>query len=113
MKIREINIGCTYYISGCKDSDMMTLSEKDFENIIIFKTKDRITPIKLTKEILIKCGFNNNGYFYQMNGLTLKTTYDGFVLLSGQYSVGNEFYYLHELQNLYFALTKDELIFKL
>ena len=72
-------------------------------------TINQIEPIPLTEEILLKCGFvngwngnyfcNTNGEFY-FNG----NSYEGETL-------SKNIKYLHQLQNLYFALTNQELIF--
>lgn len=69
-----------------------------------------ISPIELIPEILEECGFNNKGAFYTINNIIsfgytdgkLHTTYIGD-------SVIPPIQYLHQLQNLYFALTSKEL----
>lgn len=66
-----------------------------------------LKPIPLTEEILLKCGFEKQGGFWFVKGdikieITLSRgyfRYAGFVRLK----------YLHQLQNLYFALTGQEL----
>jgi hypothetical protein len=70
-----------------------------------------IEPIPLTPEILKKCGFKKfeSGNFYHpktMFELTPK-----FWLEDSERAVKAE--YLHQLQNLYFALTGEELVVKI
>lgn len=83
------------------------------------------SPIDLTEEILLKCGFSKDGY---KNGFLGKDFKSGNIIIDfvlcepfkkGEF---NKFYshdlegykyveiqYLHQLQNLYFALTGEEL----
>ena len=75
-------------------------------------------PIALTEEILLKCGFekvdfdyfilkygNNECYFsYKKSNLEL--------CRNMQSTANAEIKHLHQLQNLYFAITNEELIFK-
>jgi hypothetical protein len=86
-------------------------------------------PIPLTPEILEKCGFNDSGesvgshWYYKLVSiptnhinvtyeLSLFTTEEG-----GKYGINLEEQYfgycqfLHQLQNIYFALTGEELIY--
>lgn len=82
-----------------------------------------IEPIPLTEEILLKCGFsitesilheNTNAYEIKswgrivlINGILQS---DEFYFLDG---LSTEIKYLHQLQNLYFALTNEELTIQL
>ena len=83
-----------------------------------------ITPIPLTPEILEKCGFkaDENYDFYfdmQTHGLEIRCMTDGFYPTYIQHpemscdmrqSVSLErINYVHELQNLFFVLHKEEL----
>jgi hypothetical protein len=84
-------------------------------------TEDSFEPIPLTPEILEKCGFEN----LDIHDWILKTIFiedNGLGEGGEEWSVHvwNEFYqehmmlpnyiyYLHQLQNLYFALTGEEL----
>lgn len=78
-----------------------------------------INPIPLTEEILLKFGadkhedtslselkcFKIGKYLWFTNGWFCKITDD-----SGNFNILNEnVFYLHQLQNLYFALTGEEL----
>lgn len=72
-------------------------------------------PIPLTEEILLKCGFEKVRYEkYAHNELNKLRAYphvmkDGFgIYIMGSYTLPN-IKHLHELQNLFFALTGKEL----
>lgn len=80
-------------------------------------TEEELTPISLSPEILEKCGFEAT------NGIEIKN-YIWLVIHcdSGEANIYNiyknetlqlriECKYLHQLQNLYFALTGEELVF--
>jgi hypothetical protein len=85
---------------------------------VICDYKD-LNPIPLTEDILLKCGFKKIGTNFE----------NGFLILHGNLKTGtfdfllnipNESKYnvtviqhLHQLQNLYFALTNQELEIKL
>lgn len=82
-----------------------------------------IKPIPLTEEILLKCGFENNYdvlYFYLDNdNYSLCYNPKGFFISTfdddEQISSINvpDFKHLHQLQNLYYAITNQELEIKL
>ena len=89
-----------------------------------------ILPIPLTEKILLDCGFVKDGlfvgefvytkskYFYSMELklLFVITGHNGEVLNYEGYEVqtsDNQTIYLHELQNLFYSLTKTNLIIKL
>ena len=68
-----------------------------------------IEPIELTEDIVIDLGLNaveleNSEWFYQDNKFRLNKNYSGFY-----YSRNLDIKYVHQLQNLYFALTGCEL----
>jgi hypothetical protein len=68
--------------------------------------------IPLTPEILERCGFEQNspvyGDYYNNGDIFIFKEKDGFMLFD-EGSIGNPFNYLHQLQNLFFALTGEEL----
>jgi len=68
-----------------------------------------IYPIPLTEEWLLKFGFlKTNGYGFKMFGNWLQKEDDVY-----WYNVNGNFVeikHVHQLQNLYFALTKKELV---
>ena len=86
----------------------------------------KINPIPLTKEILLKFGFNKE---YQKGYIGIDVCNSDFVLTEPfkmgewqtnytfQFETGSvpkfkEIEYVHQLQNLFFALTGEELTFK-
>jgi len=77
---------------------------------------DDVLPIPLTEEWLLKFGFEKDDPFftnmdsYSFNGLTME-----FYKKECQFHYQGadiEFKYVHQLQNLYFALTGEELEIK-
>lgn len=68
-----------------------------------------INPIPLTEEWLIKFGFVKQGRYYRIGKVKItfrdcwRFEYGGFI---------SKIYYVHQLQNLYFALTDKELQLK-
>lgn len=80
-------------------------------------------PIPLTEEILLKCGFEYENYIKDIRGLLVKDNFeiglDGEDFRLNQMSVRFrnsiiiKVKYLHQLQNIYFALTDKELNFNL
>jgi hypothetical protein len=74
------------------------------------KSEDQIHPIQLTDELLLRCGFENYEVFkntWGFNGIELYIQ-DG-IMWVDLMNNSVEINYLHELQNLYFSLTKTEL----
>lgn len=75
-----------------------------------------IKPIPITEEVLLKCGFEQDliGWRSQRNPFfVLKSLSDSGFLL-GRLSIGLvkiRIAHLHQLQNLYYALTGQELIY--
>jgi len=91
-----------------------SLEQIDFGNSL----QSNFQPIPLTPEILEKCGFDNDDNDFlntidERSSLhinlekqrTLIESYDGIIKL-------NNIKHLHQLQNLYFALTGEELEYK-
>jgi hypothetical protein len=91
----------------------------DFEHIVSFKELNvnscysrYIQPIPLTPEILEKCGFDRNCILKIYQGVNIEWSYGKEVWLTKEGEVIYEFentQHLHQLQNLYFALTNEEL----
>ena len=71
-------------------------------------------PIPITEDILLKCGFEKftTKDIYPTYVNKLFNWNDGILFLVG-YNFINHIKYLHDLQNLYFALTKTELTINL
>ena len=88
--------------------------------LVVNSSYDFIEPIPLTPEILEKCGFvyswdggtNEANYSVKKNGKIVFSINDSLVFRHSFYN-STKLQYLHQLQNLIFALTGEELIFKL
>ena len=84
---------------------------------------DDISPIPLTEEILLKCNIEDCGMAWSLSdefdiilqesdnkGLwTLANVFVDSYSKSNYLCMGDAFQYVHQLQNLYFALTNTEL----
>lgn len=79
---------------------------------------DYAEPVPLTEELLLKCGFNIECYEYCIKEQRLFAIEDFWIL----HNCHNDFYgvmcsnkvvrkieHLHQLQNIYYALTGEEL----
>jgi hypothetical protein len=108
--INELRIGNKIYYNGKVSTidlmDFVLIKESDEEQLRYYK------PIPLTEDILIKAGFEriNNKYRFKkgwhwitIDNCSLYINDKQIVLID----------YLHQLQNLYFALTGEELDIKL
>lgn len=87
-----------------------------FSDLVYGGYLENLQPIPLTPEILEKCGFNNlnfpgDSYFSLIK--RPKENYYDVLLVPDDANLGVRLLYLHQLQNLYFALTGEELILKL
>jgi hypothetical protein len=108
------------------DEDGLFTTTIDWEDIkyCIEKNKDfnrHYSPIPLTEEVLLKCGFereketienidfikDDSPYWVQWVAVG-----DYFVLFGGGNSLGISIKSLHQLQNLFFALTGKELEYR-
>jgi len=74
------------------------------------------SPIPLTEEWLLKFGFKNYERLRFSLGGTLIVDLEDFTVGINECDVfwflSNDIMYVHQLQNLYFALTGEELVFK-
>jgi hypothetical protein len=120
MKANELRIGNLYDNNGNYFVVTPSTIESVFENERVW-----CKPIPLTEEMLFNCGFSKNVGHYIVFGRykdkTLEVAYNNdtnetqyYVYVRGL--LDNEFVqlrhdlkYLHELQNLYFAITGNEL----
>ena len=71
-----------------------------------------VKPIPLTEEWLLKFGFikSSDNNYYKGDKFTIYNRFENFGLIGGLLS-WKEFKYVHQLQNLYFALTGEELTY--
>ena len=103
----------------------------DMENILTLPL-DIAQPIPLTEELLLGCGFKkekdfsanpnlNNKFLYVKDSCIIfcmeHIGYSYFQWRYGAYEIGEynviDLKYVHQLQNLYYALTNEELVIKL
>lgn len=80
----------------------------------IEKPFEELSPIPLTPELLEKCGFEFSEAFFKTyinEPLFLQEEADAFYMIYSNMRINPKkpLKYLHELQNLYFALTGEEL----
>lgn len=73
---------------------------------------DNLFGIPLTEEILLRCGFEKVDQGYDKKGIFI-SEYLGYPIYNpfGDYIDSAPCAHLHELQNLYFALTGEELTY--
>lgn len=104
IKSTELRIGNWY---NC-DGDHFQIKASDIQCLL----DDSYQPIPLTPDILLKCGFKNNGFTFRLQGLSIKfpgTLHKkGRTYFSGWCIIEKSPEYLHQLQNLYYSLTGEE-----
>ena len=90
----------------------------EIDSICAWGKGTHLNPIPLTPEILEKCGLKQQGKraLYSDGKLAFMEDADGFTFFIKDDSnvlyrsaANSKIYYLHQLQNLYFALTGNEL----
>lgn len=112
MNNRDLTIGNYYFLSG----EIFQLTEESFENVIIFKTKDRLKPIPFTEDLLEDLDFSEKkfddgiygwalGQFAYINSGQIRMYQDGILL-------EKEIKYLHQFQDIYYFFTDKELTLK-
>lgn len=107
----NFSVGSSYY-----QGTVQTIGSKIATILCLGKTYAvkyvNITPIVLTEELLVKLGFEKNetGFYYK-GRFTYHNEYGWKILEQWVKNwVGvSELKYVHQLQNLYFALTGEEL----
>lgn len=119
MKANELRIGNCVLCNGLRTIVNLKLLESIYTNNIIFT----IEPIPLTEEWLLKCGFEWREGIEQESSLVIDLLgrikivyYSGNVNFTSLYQdnqcidfVTGKIKYIHQLQNLYFALIGEEL----
>lgn len=77
---------------------------------------DDYRAIPLTEEILLKFGFFKKLGNYELENfrfhISQPMNFDGFVFCEGYSVITDKIQFVHQLQNLYFALTGEELKFE-
>lgn len=87
--------------------------QPDLVNGIVCSVNDLIS-IPLTEEWLIKFGFKKTWFGYEniSTGIEIEPLENGdytICINANEYHIGENFKYVHQLQNIYFALTNKEL----
>jgi hypothetical protein len=109
MKVQELRIGNLVNFNGVNYK--IELLDLDgyigLSDIILFEHVhiDDLKPIELTEEWLIKFGFKKFVPDFINPSLLIRNTTEGFKIIRHGIMVNH----LHQLQNLYFALTGKEL----
>lgn len=126
MKIHELRIGNLVKCKTSNDSAIYSVIQIDGFGLKVrlshprhteFTPLDRIKPIPLTEEILLKCGFrktNLEGYDVHFKYTNPLLRSDITAIYNSDFSlkldgVARGIKYLHRLQNLFFDLTGKEL----
>lgn len=115
IQANELRIG--NHIRGLAMGSVHTVSLHFFNELLDDDTmSDWYSPIPLTSEILEKCGFIKDHDTYKKLNSNLsylfRISYTGVGWFSMNAIANIPALYLHQLQNLYFALTGEELNYK-
>lgn len=126
MKASEVRIGnlCKYHVRDSIEGDSFVINTIDYEDIrILFGNEDEdYIPIPLTEEWLLKFGFTKSkknfslGVHQKLFSGVMIFIFDKllqkWIFSIGKYKDITRVQYVHQLQNLYFALTGEELKLK-
>lgn len=124
MKAEELRVGNLVKMDGDLVSVDLWLFKELYNNNSVTSTL-LLSPIPITEDILLKCGFEAESKYddFKLNGVNIQScsmrckTLErfSFYLNLGDENdeLNNKIDYLHELQNLYYSLTKKELEIKL
>jgi hypothetical protein len=109
MEAKELRIGNYVYDNYREVYKLIVKS--DFLNLDYRIEFDILKPIPLTEEILFKCGFEEDGQLFHNQIALYKNGVGGFNYNVNYFEHENleEIEHLHQLQNLYCALTGTEL----
>ena len=118
IKPQELRIG--NYVFDI-DGDVLQIGQildigVKFKNTSLSSRYEKIQPIPLTEEILLKFGFFKKLGNYELENfrfhISQPMNFDGFVFCEGYSVITDKIQFVHQLQNLFFALTGEELTFK-
>ena len=116
MKANELRIGnlviheqTTHIIKNVLENTCVSdwVEAKEVDNYT--HNYNEIKPIPLTEEWLFKFGFKDNNFCYEFEEHEIKILEDGTYIYWVDSGYICSFKYVHQLQNLYFALTQKEL----
>lgn len=120
MEAKELRIGnyVNYHIVDDERKEWNEINEVDIDDIytVLMGNADDLSPIPLSDEWLDKFGMlgvSKNGFTVVIKPIAKRPIYrsNNYYTI---YMAGRkiELKYVHQLQNLYFALTGEELIFE-
>lgn len=116
MKANELRIGnyhLYHIVDKCADpQEWDEICQIDAEDLVyLAKNKGHnYKPIPITEEWLLKFGFHKINESYIKNAFLFTNCNSIYKFLYKLSIIENELKYVHQLQNLYFALTGEELI---
>lgn len=110
MKIEELRIGnlVNYNISNSLFQGKVTAITKN--RLVVDKVTSKfmnVYGIELSDELLLKFGFDKIGFQFIKDGIELFPIRD--LYYRGNFPIKSDIKFVHQLQNLYFALTGSEL----
>lgn len=113
MRPQELRIGNIVFWKG---KNPVVLDESDFGQLHHdLNYFDVANPIPITKEWLLKFEFSKKGSYWFPKNCWHRYFFHGYVLNlepEGCIVPHAQVYFVHQLQNLYFALTGKELVIK-
>jgi hypothetical protein len=104
-----LNNHVTYKVISIDEEGIMAdpVSQKHTIDVNI---RDLVTPIPLTEEWLLSFGFEKMHKYYQLGKVTINIFNDSAYKLNvSGFTPYKAIKYVHQLQNLYFDLTGEEL----
>ena len=117
MEAKELRIGNNILFSD--DSTIFEVVEIDKNGLHVKNDNEEtwielenFEGIKLTEEILMRLGFERNMYPLYSKDDFVYNIFNKQVAINKQQITNVDICYLHELQNLYYSLTKKELTLK-
>ncbi|MDV3882965.1 hypothetical protein CMU04_06490 [Elizabethkingia anophelis] len=115
MEGKELRIGNYIKHSELSDITEVIAVGKDyihilFNNETLYESIKWFTPIPLTEEWLLKFGFEIDNGWFKIGYLKLLPIRD--LYYRAIVPITKDIKYVHQLQNLYFALTGEELTIK-
>ena len=120
MKASELRIGNYYKGDVLEPNEFDIILANDILELDIDPLDDYYKPIPLTEEWLLKLGFVEGSYLYKNYKVKAGDYWNSVKFYEGEWCYNNDdsdagcyflttIKYVHELQNLYFAINKTEL----
>jgi len=118
MKASELRLGNLIFSKETQENETMTTISDEYItfNSITFDYPviEEIKPVPLTEEWLLKFGFKQKGSFYRIKDSRFVEViiHDKGIDVCNHSICLPHINHVHQLQNLYFALTNEELTIK-